>query len=152
MDLGILGAIGGLGLFLLGMAILVDGLKSLGGQNLRVGIARFTRSPLSGAVTGATATALVQSSSAVMVTTVGFAGASLITFPQALGIMFGANVGTTATGWIVSLLGFKLNLAGMFTPLILLGVMLRLFGAGRWREIGWAMAGFGVLFYGLAMM
>ncbi len=141
--MGVLGAIGGLGLFLLGMAILVDGLKSLGG---RAGIARFTRSPLSGAVTGATATALVQSSSAVMVTTVGFAGASLITLPQALGIMFGANVGTTARGWIVSLLGFKLNLAGMFTPLILLGVMLRLFGAGRSREIGWAMAGFGVLF------
>ncbi|MFW2386772.1 MAG: Na/Pi symporter, partial [Polyangiales bacterium] len=102
--------LGGLGLFLLGMVVLTDGLRALAGSALRRMLSRFTRSPLSGAMTGAATTAVVQSSSATTVATVGFVGAGLLTFPQALGIVLGANVGTTITGWLVALLGFKLEL------------------------------------------
>lgn len=152
MAMDILRAIGGLGAFLLGLNLLVEGLKGLAGPALRDSLARFTKSPLSGAVTGAAATALVQSSSVVTVTAIGFVSASLMTFPQALGVIFGANVGTTATGWIISLIGFKLDLAGMLGPAIFAGVMLRLFGRGKLRHAGWAIAGFGLVFTGLAIM
>lgn len=148
----ILRAAGGLGAFLLGLNLLVEGLKGLAGPALRDSLARFTVSPLSGAITGAIATALVQSSSAITVMTVGFVSATLITFPQALGLIFGANVGATATGWLVSLIGFKLDLASVLAPAVLAGVVLRMFAQGRARHAGWALAGFGLMFAGLAGM
>ena len=86
----ILTSIGGLGLFLLGMNLLTGSLRTLAGSSLRRLIAKYTRTPLSGAVTGAAATAVVQSSSAVTVTAIGFVGAGLMTFQHALGIIFGA--------------------------------------------------------------
>ena len=110
MNSGIAEALGGLGVFLLGMVVMTSGLKSLAGNALRNALARFTRSPLSGAISGALATALIQSSSATTVTAVGFVGAGLITFSQALGIIFGANIGTTVTGWLVAILGFKIKI------------------------------------------
>lgn len=152
MFFDILRAIGGLGLFLLGLNLLVEGLKGVAGPALRAGLARFTNSPLSGAVTGAAATALMQSSSVVTVMAVGFVSASLITFPQALGIIFGANVGTTATGWIVSLIGFKLDLSVALAPAAFVGVMLKVFGVGKVGRAGWAIAGFGLMFTGLSVM
>lgn len=141
--------LGGVGLFLLGMTILTDGLKGLAGGALRRVLARFTTSPVSGALVGAATTAVVQSSSATTVTVVGFVGAGLLTFPQALGVIFGANIGTTATGWLVALLGFKLDLGAIVAPLILIGVLLRLFGGRRLQHVGWALAGFGLLFVGI---
>ena len=79
-------------------------------------------------------TAVIQSSSATTVTAVGFVGAGLITFPQAVGVIFGANVGTTLTGWIVAVVGFKLDLGLLGMPLLLAGALLRLFGQGQaWR-------------------
>ncbi len=141
--------LGGVGLFLLGMTILTDGLKALSGGALRRALARYTTSPVSGAAVGAATTAIVQSSSATTVTVVGFVGAGLLTFPQALGVIFGANIGTTVTGWLVALLGFKLQLGAITLPLILIGVLMRLFAAQRLREIGWALAGFGLLFLGI---
>ncbi|MBA5776913.1 Na/Pi cotransporter family protein [Stappia sp. F7233] len=145
----ILTVLGGIGLFLLGMIVLTDGLKSLAGNTMRAALARHTQSPLSGAVAGAATTALVQSSSATTVTVVGFVGAGLLTFPQALGVIFGANIGSTATGWLVTILGLKLQLGAIVLPLVFVGVLLRLFGRGRVRHIGWAMAGFSLLFIGL---
>jgi len=142
-------AIGGVGLFLLGMTLLTEGLRGLAGSSFRRLLARFTRNPVTGALTGALATAFVQSSSATTVAAVGFVSAGLITFPSALGIIFGANIGTTITGWIVAIVGFKLNLSTVFQPLILVGVLLRLFGRHRWRDIAWAMTGFGLLFVGI---
>ncbi len=94
-------------------------------------------------------TALIQSSSATTVIAVGFVGAGLLTFSQALGIIFGANIGTTITGWIVAVGGFKLNLGQVALPLVFLGTMLRLFGSGRWRNFGWALTGFSLLFIGI---
>ena len=111
--------LGGLGLFLIGMQVLTDGLKSLAGEALRKLLVRFTQSPFSGAVTGAIATGILQSSSATTVAAVGFVGAGLLTFNQALGIIFGANIGTTMTGWIVALVGFKLDLGMVALPLLL---------------------------------
>ncbi len=149
---GTLTALGGLGLFLLGMSIMTDGLKALAHDRLRMMLARGTRSPASGAVTGAITTAIVQSSSATTVAAVGFVGAGLMTFPQALGVVLGANIGTTITGWLVVLVGFKLKLGLIMLPLILLGVLLRMFGPSRWPAAGLAIAGFGLIFVGIDML
>ena len=145
-------ALGGLGLFLLGMLILTRGLRDIAGGSLQRMLARFTDSPLRGAAAGAVTTAVVQSSSVTAVTAVGFVGAGLLTFPQGLGVVFGANVGTTVTGWLVALLGFKLSLGAVVLPLVLVGVLLRLFGRSRLAAAGWALAGFSVLFVGIETM
>lgn len=100
-------ASGGVGIFLLGMIVMTEGLRSLAGDTIRNALMRFTKSPYSGAATGAVSTALLQSSSATTVAAVGFVAAGLMTFPETLGIIFGANIGTTITGWMVALLGFK---------------------------------------------
>ncbi|MFC4348440.1 Na/Pi cotransporter family protein [Kordiimonas lipolytica] len=152
MILHILVALGGVGLFLFGMIVLTDGLRALAGKALRQALARYTTTPLSGVATGAITTAIIQSSSATTVTAVGFVGAGIITFTQALGIILGANIGTTITGWLVALIGFKLQLGLMVMPLVLLGVLMRLFGKGKVRDIGWALAGFSLLFIGIETM
>lgn len=144
--------LGGLGVFLLGVVIMTDGLRGLAGDALRDALTRFTRSPYSGAATGAVSTAILQSSSATTVAAVGFVGAGLLTFPQALGVIFGANIGTTVTGWLVALLGFKLELKTAVMPLILIGILLKLFGRGRMEPGGFALAGFGLIFVGIAAM
>ncbi|MBW2629925.1 MAG: Na/Pi symporter, partial [Deltaproteobacteria bacterium] len=149
---GVLLCLGGLGLFLLGMVVLTEGLRALAGRALRRMLSRFTRSPLSGAMTGAVTTAVVQSSSATTVATVGFVGAGLLTFPQALGIVLGANVGTTVTGWLVALLGFKLELGTAALPIVLVGVLIRLLTGGRASSAGFAMAGFGLIFVGISLL
>jgi len=155
-DLDSIGAIvlclGGLGFFLLGMVVLTEGLRALAGHALRRVLTRFTRSPLSGAVTGAMTTAVVQSSSATTVAAVGFVGAGLLTFPQAFGIVLGANVGTTITGWFVALLGFKLSLGTAALPIVLVGVLMRLFTRGRASSAGFALAGFGLIFVGISLL
>lgn len=145
-------AAGGLGLFLLGMVILTDGLKDIAGPALRRLLVRFTDTPTRGAMAGAFTTAVIQSSSATTVMTVGFVGAGLLTFSQGLGVIFGANVGTTITGWIVALVGFKLKLGTVAMALLPLAILLRLFANGRWRQVGWALAGFSLLFMGLDAM
>ncbi len=143
---------GGLGIFLLGVVIMTGGLRAVAGQGLQRLLARFTRSPLSGALTGALSTAVLQSSSATTVAAVGFVGAGLLSFPQALGVVFGANLGTTMTGWLVALVGFKFKLGAAVLPLIFLGVLLRLFGRQRLADFGMALAGFGLIFVGIQAM
>ncbi len=143
---------GGLGLFLLGMIVMTSGLRSLAGDTMKNVLMRFTKSPLSGAVTGTVTTAILQSSSATTVAAVGFVGAGLIAFPEALGIIFGANIGTTITGWMVALLGFKLNLGTIILPFILLGAILKLFFRDRIASFGYALAGFGLIFVGITLL
>ncbi len=145
-------ASGGLGVFLLGMAVMTDGLKSLAHDRLRNLLRRSTHSALSGAVTGAITTALVQSSSATTVAAVGFVGAGLLTFSESLGIIYGANIGTTVTGWLVALFGFKVKLGVAAFPLILIGVLTHLFGKGRLQAAGFALAGFGLIFVGIGVL
>ena len=115
---------GGVGLFLVGMEIMTEALRALASRHLRGFLARFTTSPLTGTLTGAASTAVIQSSSATMVTVIGFVGAGLMSFPQAIGVIYGANVGTTFTGWIVALLGLKLSLGTIALPLLLVAAAL----------------------------
>ena len=149
MDSEILNSIGGLGLFLLGMVVMTGGLNELAGGSIRRMIARFTTSLPSGIATGAVVTAILQSSSATTVTAVGFAGAGLLTLSQSLGIIFGANLGTTITGWVVAVFGFQFKLGLLAYPLILFGVVLNLFARKRIAAAGLAIAGFGLIFIGI---
>ena len=150
--MSVIKALGGLGLFLLGMIIMTDSLRNLAGDAMRKLLLRFTHTPLSGAVTGTVATVIMQSSSATTVAAVGFVGAGLMGFSEALGIIFGANIGTTIKGWIVVLLGFKLQIGSVLVPLILLGALMRLFTKDRWANIGMAIAGFGLVFFGIYLI
>lgn len=149
---GILEAAGGLGLFLLGMSVMTEGLRAMADERLKAVLARTTKGPVSGVCTGAVTTALLQSSSATTVAAVGFVHAGLLTFSQALGIIFGANIGTTMTGWLVALLGLKLQLGKIVLPVILGGMLLRLIGHGRTRATGTALAGFGLIFVGIDVL
>lgn len=144
--------LGGIGLFLLGMLLLTDGIKALAGTALRDVLTRFVRGPVSAMASGATLTALLQSSSATMLTTIGFVSAGLVTFPQAIGVIFGANIGTTSTGWIVSILGFKISMGAVALPLVTLGALMRLLMRGKVASIGIAIAGFGLLFFGISLL
>lgn len=152
MTSGILNAFGGLGVFLLGMIVMTDGLKAMTGNALRSALARFTKSPTSGAITGAISTAIIQSSSGTTVTAVGFVGAGLISFTQALGIIFGANIGTTITGWLVALLGFKLQIGTLALPFVLIGALMHLFSRRHLAALGMSIAGFGLIFVGIDLI
>lgn len=152
MFLSFMSALGGVGLFLIGMLLLTDGLKALAAQRMRDVLSRFTSTPLSGAVTGALTTAVIQSSSATTVAAVGFVASGLLTFPQALGVIFGANVGTTLTGWLVAVLGFKLDLGQIALPFVFFGAIARLAFRGRIALTGQALAGFCLIFIGIEHM
>ncbi|WP_111642691.1 Na/Pi cotransporter family protein [Marinimicrobium alkaliphilum] len=144
------GVAGGLGLFLLGMALMTEGLKTLAGDAIRGALMRFTRSPFTGMLTGVVGTAVLQSSSATIIATVGFVGAGLLSFSQALGIIIGSALGTTFTGWLVALLGFKLQITAVAAVLVFAGALMRLFAGRRWGGLGYALAGFGLIFIGIA--
>lgn len=141
--------LGGIGLFLLGMVLLTDGLKGLAGDSLRGFLARFAGGRLSATLSGALITALVQSSSATTLTTIGFVSAGLISFPQAVGVIVGANLGTTSTGWLVALLGLKLSVGKAALPLIGVGALLKLLTRERRAHLGLALSGFGLVFVGI---
>lgn len=141
--------LGGVGLFLAGMSLMSDGLKAAAGGRLQGILERSTGTPFAAFVTGMALTALVQSSSATTITTIGFVSAGLLTFPSAIGVIIGANVGTTSTGWIVALLGFKLNIGTIVLPFIGVGAFMRLFGHGARASLGMALVGFGLIFIGI---
>jgi phosphate:Na+ symporter len=143
---------GGIGLFLLGMVLMTDGLKTLAGDALRQLLARYTGSPLRAVAAGAGATALVQSSSATTLATIGFVSAGLLGFNNAIGVIIGANLGTTSTGWIVSLLGLKFSVGAFALPLVGVGALLRLVGRERLQHAGLALAGFGLIFVGIDVL
>lgn len=143
---------GGLGLFLIGMLLLSNGLVAFGGEALKKALAQFTGTPTKAFVSGTLATAVVQSSSATTVTLIGFVSAGLITFSQAIGVLIGASLGNTASGWIVAVLGLKVNLGFYTLPLIGIGALLKLITRGRLAELGLAMAGFGLMFVGLTTL
>jgi len=144
--------VGGVGLFLLGMLLMTDGLKTAAGSTLNRILYRFTRLPVLGVFSGALVTALVQSSSATTLAVIGFVGAGMLSFPQALGVIYGINLGTTSTAWLVSLIGFQLNVSAIALPLIALGALLRLVGSARLGAYGLVLAGFGLLFVGIATL
>ena len=147
------GMLGGIGLFLLGMNLMTDGLKLAAGPALERILASSTKTRMRGLASGALITALVQSSSAVTVAAIGFVNAGLLTLGQSLWVLFGANVGTTMTGWLVALVGLKFRIELLALPLIGVGMALRLSGENSRRgALGLALAGFGVLFLGIDML
>ncbi len=145
--------LGGLGLFLLAVHMISEGLKGATGNNLRTILARWTRTPMRGILSGILITGLVQSSSAVTIATIGFVNAGILSLYQAMGVVFGANVGTTMTGWLVAAVGFKLKLEAFALPLIGIGMLLRLTGPGMRRgSLGEALTGFGLFFIGIQVL
>lgn len=147
------GLLGGIGLFLLGMGLMTDGLKLAAGRALERILASSTKTRVRGLASGALITALVQSSTAVTVATIGFVNAGLLTLGQSLWVLFGSNVGTTMTGWLVALVGMKFKIDVLALPLIGIGMALRLSGGSNKRgALGMALAGFGVLFLGIDML
>lgn len=148
----LLQVLGGVGLFLFGMEVMTAALREMAAGRLRRLLSRFTKTPLRGVATGALATAAVQSSSAVTVMTIGFVGAGLISFSQSLGVLYGANIGTTITGWVVVLLGFKLKLGLVALPVLFVASLMGILGRGQYERLGRILAGFSLLFIGLGMM
>ena len=140
---------GGLGLFLVGMMLMSEGLVGFAGGMLQRALVRFTGTPFKAFVSGSLVTMLAQSSSATTVTLIGFVSAGLIGFTQAIGVLIGASLGNTATGWIVAGLGLKVNLGFYTLPMIGIGAFLKLLGKGRAAALGMALAGFGLMFVGL---
>lgn len=145
---------GGIGLFLLGMSFMTDGLKALAGDRLRTILSAWTRTGLRGLLAGMGLTALVQSSSAVVVATIGLVNSGLLTLREVVWVVFGTNVGTTATGWIVALVGVKVELQPLALALIGAGAALRLLGRGDGALAagGMALAGFGLFFLGIELL
>ncbi len=140
--------LGGLAIFIYGMNLMSDGLKEIAGEKLKTALSYMTRNRFFAILAGIGVTALIQSSSATTVMTVGFVNAGLLSLQQAIGVIFGANVGTTITGQIVS---FKLN--DIALPCVTLGVIglliaKRAFPRGIWRTV----LGFGLLFFGMTLM
>lgn len=144
--------VGGIGLFLLGMVLLTDGIKALAGAALRRWLIRFTGTPTLAFLSGTLVTVLIQSSSATTITVIGFVSAGLLTFPQAIGVVFGASLGTTGTSWLVSVLGLKVSVGFYALPLVGFGAFLKLLARGSWRSAGTALAGFGLIFIGIETM
>src|SRR6476660_589128 len=144
--------LGGVGLFLLGMTVMTEGLKALAGSSLRTVLARAAATPMRGALWGAIATLIVQSSSATTMTTIGLVSAGLLTFQQGLGLVFGANVGTTGTGWLVALIGVRVSLTAAALPMIFVGALVKLLALGRVSGMGSALAGFGLVLFGLTTL
>ena len=149
---GVLGFIGGIGLFLFGMETVKAALRALAGEGMRRWLLRVTSTPLRGVLTGAGITAAVQSSTAVTVMTIGFVGAGLIGFRQSLGVIYGANIGTTVTGWIIMLVGVKLQLGVIALPLLFAGALMGALGDGRLARAGHMLAGLSLMFIGLDLM
>src|SRR5262249_35532846 len=145
-------ALGGVGLFLLGMTVMTEGLKALAGSALRTVLGKAAATPLLGSFWGAIVTLLVQSSSATTMTTIGLVSAGLLTFQQGLSLVFGANVGTTGTGWLVGLIGVRVSLTAAALPMIFVGALTRLLARGRIAGMGAALAGFGLVLFGLTTL
>ncbi|MGE4335762.1 MAG: Na/Pi cotransporter family protein [Pigmentiphaga sp.] len=143
---------GGIGLFLLGMMLLSQGLTGFAGESLRLALMRFTGTPAKAFASGTVVTLLIQSSTATTLTLIGFVSAGLIPFSQAVGVVMGASLGTTGTGWMVAGLGLKIDLGFYTLPLIGMGALMRLLARGRWSSLGMALAGFGTLFVGLGQL
>ncbi|MBI9110564.1 Na/Pi cotransporter family protein [Maridesulfovibrio ferrireducens] len=145
--------LGGLGLFLIGMRLMTQGLRHAAGHSLRRLLGEWTKNPGRGLISGFFITALVQSSSAVTVAVIGFVNAGLLTLTQSIGVIYGSNIGTTVTGWIVATAGFNVNIKGLALPLIACGAILRLTGSISKRAyFGDALAGFGLFFLGISTL
>lgn len=152
MLLHLLSLIGSLALFLYGMKTMSEGLEKFAGDRLRSILAAMTKNRFMGVLTGIVVTALIQSSSATTVMVVSFVNAGLMTLAQAIGVIMGANVGTTVTAWIISAIGFKVNIAALALPLLAFGIPLIFSGKSKRKSVGEFIFGFAFLFMGLSFL
>jgi phosphate:Na+ symporter len=150
----VFGTVGGLGLFLYGMTRMSDGLKKVAGHKLKNILESMTKRRIIGFLVGAGVTALIQSSSAATVMIVGFVNAGLLTLKQAISVIIGTNVGTTATAWLVSISGFEaFKITDYALPAVAIGFGMQLFGRRRTiKDVGQILVGFGILFIGIGFM
>lgn len=152
MFLHILSFVGALGIFLYGMKIMSEGLEKTAGDRLRGVLASMTSNRFAGVVTGMGVTAVIQSSSATTVMVVSFVNAGLMTLRQAVGVIMGANIGTTVTAWIVAFVGFKMDIAAFSLPLMAVAAPLLFMGKGKWKNLAECIIGFALLFMGLNLL
>lgn len=144
--------IGGIGLFVLGMQMLTAALRELAGEFIKVWMTRIAGGTGRAIFSGALITSIIQSSTAVTLLTIGFVSAGLLPFRQSVGVIMGANIGSTSTGWLVSLIGFKVELLDWSLPIIGLGVLAKTALPQRLSAYGEALAGFGLLFLGVGVL
>lgn len=152
MILQLLEIAGSLGLFLYGMRTMSDGIQKAAGERLHSILKFMTGNRVAGVLTGFGTTAIIQSSSATTVMVVGFVNAGLLTLSQAIGVIMGANIGTTVTGWIVALFGFKFDITCIALPAIGIGLPLIFWRSIKKSEWGETLVGFGLLFLGLSFL
>ena len=150
--INIFSLVGSLALFLFGMKTMSEGLEKFAGDRLRSILAAMTKNRVMGVLTGILITALIQSSSATTVMVVSFVNAGLMTLGQSIGVIMGANIGTTVTPWIISAVGFKVNIATFAIPLLAIGMPLIFSNKGNRKSIGEFVFGFSFLFMGLAFL
>ena len=150
--INILALVGSLGLFLYGMKVMSEGLEKFAGERLRNILALMTKNRFIGVFTGIVLTALIQSSSATTVMVVSFVNAGLMTLGQAIGVIMGANIGTTVTAWIISAIGFKVNIAAFAIPLLAIGMPMIFSNKSNRKNLGEFIFGFSFLFMGLAYL
>nr|WP_288281191.1 Na/Pi cotransporter family protein [uncultured Prevotella sp.] len=150
--INIFSLVGSLALFLFGMKTMSEGLEKFAGDRLRSILAAMTKNRVMGVLTGILITALIQSSSATTVMVVSFVNAGLMTLAQSIGVIMGANIGTTVTAWIISAVGFKVNIAAFAIPLLAIGMPLIFSGKGNRKSIGEFIFGFSFLFMGLSFL
>lgn len=150
--LPVLTLLGSLGLFLYGMTMMSESLQKVAGNRLRSILAAMTSTPLKRILTGTLITAIIQSSSATTVMVVSFVNAGLLTLTQSVGVIMGANIGTTVTAWLISLLGFKADISALSIPLIGIGFALMMFKSVKRKNIGELLIGFALLFLGLSFL
>ena len=144
--------IGSLGLFLYGMKIMSEGLQKVAGDRLRSILTAMTTNRVTGVLTGVLITALIQSSSATTVMVVSFVNAGLLTLAESISVIMGANIGTTVTAWIISIFGFKVDMAAFALPLLAIALPLILSGKSNRKSIGEFIFGFSFLFMGLSYL
>ena len=144
--------LGALGMFLYGMNLMSSGLQKAAGSKMRNFLTAMTSNPFKGVMTGLGITTVIQSSSATTVMTVGFVNAGLLTLSQAVGVIMGANIGTTVTAWLVAWLGFKADISLFAVPLMAVGFILSLSKQDKRRHISELIVGFSLLFLGLSLM
>lgn len=144
--------LGALGMFLYGMNLMSAGLQKVAGDKMRHFLGAMTSNRFKGVATGLTITSIIQSSSATTVMVVGFVNAGLLALHQAIGVIMGANIGTTVTAWLISLLGFKADISILAVPLMALGFILSIAKSEKRRNVSELIIGFSLLFLGLSLM
>ncbi|MBO7194814.1 MAG: Na/Pi cotransporter family protein, partial [Alistipes sp.] len=152
MILQIFTLVGALGMFLYGMNLMSEGLQKAAGDRLRKFLEAMTSNRLKSVATGLTITSIIQSSSATTVMVVGFVNAGLLALNQAIGVIMGANIGTTVTAWLISLLGFKADISVLAVPLMALGFVMSISKKERNKNLSECIIGFSLLFLGLSLM